>query len=331
MRPLFPDTRLPLLIEASPNRPDLSEFIREQVMTIEDRLLEHGAILFRDFGVRSAQAFAALEHVLPWTALPYLYRSTPRRSIAGGVYTASEYPADQSIPLHSENAFQSRWPLKLAFCCLTPATQGGETPLADLRAVSRAIGESLLQEFRDRKVRYVRNFHPHVDLSWQTVFQTEDPLEVNRYCDQNEITCEWRARGVLRTAQTCQGTARHAQTAEEIFFNQAHLFHVSSLGPQMADFLIQDYGIAGLPRHAFWGDGAEIEAEHLRAVRAAFQRESRAFAWRSGDVLLIDNMQVAHGRNPYKGRREVLAMLMQLHHGATANAGTARATETQPA
>jgi alpha-ketoglutarate-dependent taurine dioxygenase len=310
-RLLYPDSRLPLLIEASSADIDLNEFVRHHGTALEQQLLEHGGILFRNFGVRSARDFAALGRTLPWPALEYIYRSTPRRSVEGGVYTASEYPADQSIPLHSENAFQSSWPLKVAFCCVTPALQGGETPLADLRRVSCAMGETLLQEFRDRKVRYVRNFQPHVDLSWQTVFQTEDPTRVKQYCDQNEMSCEWRAGGVLRTVQTCQGTARHLRTAEEVIFNQAHLFHVSSLGPQIADFLIQDFGVDGLPRHAFWGDGSAIGAESLTGMRTAFQSESRAFSWHSGDVLLIDNMQVAHGRNPYKGRREVLAMLME--------------------
>jgi hypothetical protein len=35
------------------------------------------------------------------------------------------------------------------------------------------------------------------------------------------------------------------------------------------------------------------------------------FDWRAGDVLLIDNILVSHGRRPYKGSRRVLAALIR--------------------
>jgi hypothetical protein len=34
------------------------------------------------------------------------------------------------------------------------------------------------------------------------------------------------------------------------------------------------------------------------------------FDWRQGDVLLLDNLAVGHGRKPYRGPRKVLAALI---------------------
>jgi alpha-ketoglutarate-dependent taurine dioxygenase len=44
-------------------------------------------------------------------------------------------------------------------------------------------------------------------------------------------------------------------------------------------------------------------------VRAAFADASVAFAWQRGDLLMLDNMAVAHGRRPYRGERQVLVAM----------------------
>lgn len=37
--------------------------------------------------------------------------------------------------------------------------------------------------------------------------------------------------------------------------------------------------------------------------------ETICFAWQQGDLLMIDNMLVAHGRNPFDGPRRILAAM----------------------
>jgi hypothetical protein len=201
--------------------------------------------------------------------------------------------------------------LKLAFCCVTPPASGGETPLADMRSVAASIGADLLDRFESRGVRYVRHYRPYVDLSWQVVFQTDDRDAVARYCEANGIAHEWLDADTLRTVQVCQGTARHPVTNERTFFNQAHLFHVSSLGAEDAEVMLELYGSDRLPRHAYYGDGEEIAAEDLNAISAAFRSHAVSVPWQAGDVVLIDNMQVAHGRRPFTGERKVIASLLQ--------------------
>jgi alpha-ketoglutarate-dependent taurine dioxygenase len=159
-------------------------------------------------------------------------------------------------------------------------------------------------------VRYVRNFRPYVDVPWQSVFQTCDRDVLDHFCERHAIEHEWLNKETLRTEQNCQGTAHHPILHERIFFNQAHLFHISSLGPNDAKFLIASYGIQGLPKNAYYGDGQEIAIEDLEEIRASFRRGAVSFDWQRGDVLLLDNMQAAHGRRTFKGRREVIAALL---------------------
>lgn len=310
-RPMFQSSRLLLVLErAGKGRGDLPELLATAATEVDELLLKHGALLFRGFNVKDVAAFEAFLDAIPVRRASYVYRSTPRTAVGDRVYTATEYPASQEIPLHSENAYQRSWPLKVAFCCVTASDRGGATPLADVREVTRAIGERLLHKFASRGVEYIRHYRPYVDIPWQAVFQTEDRCEVELYCERNGLEYEWVEADTLRTSQVSHGAAAHPITRELLFFNQAHLFHVSSLGAANAELLIRTYGRDRLPRNARYGDGTEIPDAELETVRDSFRRQAVVFSWQPGDVLLLDNMQVAHGRQPFSGPRRILTALL---------------------
>ena len=111
--------------------------------------------------------------------------------------------------------------------------------------------------------------------------------------------------GELRTRQVCQAVAVHPRTNETVWFNQAHLFHVSSLEPEIRDSLLNSSGGAP-PRNAFYGDGSLIDEADLEEIRAAYQKETIVFHWQKRDILLLDNMLMAHGRKPYRGARKIV-------------------------
>ncbi len=306
---LFDGADFAIVIKADAADSDLVAFWRDHEPEIEQLAQEHPAILFRGFAVRSETDFRAVRDSAIASPAPYLYRSTPRTEIERGVMTATEYPPSEEIPLHCENAYQRDWPLRLLLCCLVAPERGGQTPLADMRAVTAEIGVETMAEFARRGVRYIRNYHPGFDLDWQTVFQTEDAAEVARYCRDHDIECDWLADGVLHTEQSCQSVARHPSTGETLWFNQAHLFHPSALGDDMMADMIAIFSADRLPRDARFGDGQAIDPPMLARVRAAHRVHARSFDWRAGDVLMIDNMRVAHGRRPYSGARRVLVSM----------------------
>jgi alpha-ketoglutarate-dependent taurine dioxygenase len=306
---LFAEGPSPLLVTPSSGSPDLAVIARERSVQIDDMLREHGAVLFRGFDVRSPACFAAFTAAVSEEALDYVYGSTPRTSVGDRVFTASEYPASQEIPLHNENSYHRSWPLRIAFCALVVAASGGETPIAPMDRVTASIPPDVLARFETRGVEYVRHYHEGVDIPWQQVFRTESREEIRNYCRREGISAVWLEDDVLRTSGVCQGVARHPRTGEIVFFNQAHLFHSSSLGGEEREMLQEVFGDQ-LPRHARYGDGSEITTGELEAVRAAFRANEIVFQWRRGDALLLDNMQWAHGRRSYTGERLVLAALM---------------------
>ena len=309
-RLLDPERSLPLLIEPAIHGVSLPDWAGNNRGFIKQRLQRHGGILFRGFDLSSVDEFELLLRSLTGELLEYSYRSTPRTQVSGRIYTSTEYPAHQTIPLHNEMSYTRNWPMILGFFCVEVAPDGGETPIADSRKVFNLIDPAVRDRFARKQVMYVRNYGEALDLSWQNVFQTEDREEVEAYCRSAEIEFEWKSNNELRTRQVCQAVATHPDTGEQVWFNQAHLFHVSSLGAQTREALMSSSDEEP-PRNACYGDGSAIEDEALEEIRAAYDREAVVFPWQPRDVLLLDNMLAAHGRRPYRGTRKIVVGIGQ--------------------
>jgi alpha-ketoglutarate-dependent taurine dioxygenase len=274
-------------------------------------LSDSGALLFRGFHVDEAAGFHDFAAGFGHDLLSYDFASTPRRRIDRGVYSSTEYPAHQWIPQHNEQSYTLRWPMKIWFYCAIAAARGGETPIADSRAVHRRLDPAIRRRFAERGVLYVRNYGNGLDVPWEDVFGTERRDEVEAFCRDQQIAWEWLDDGALRTRQLCQGEARHPTTGEMLWFNQAHLFHVSGLEPAVRDALLAAVDEIDLPRNAYYGDGTPIEDAVLDEIRAAYEAEMLRFAWTEGDVLMLDNMLMSHGRAPFEGKRRVLVAMAE--------------------
>ncbi|MDS1269612.1 TauD/TfdA family dioxygenase [Lipingzhangella sp. LS1_29] len=277
---------------------------------IEGTLAKFGALLFRDFPIRTDEDFAGLVTSLARRPLDYRERSTKRTRTASNVYTSTEYPATKGIAAHSENSFQLTVPGKILFFAKRPSDSGGETPLAANTRIVHRLDADVLRELRQREIRYVRNFDGGFDLSWQEAFQTETRAEVESYCRINAIDYEWTDPDHLRTWQTRPATRHYPRTGQEVWFNQLHLFHSSNLDPAMRTAMVDSLGVDGLPRNAVFGDGTAISDELVDHVRKAIAASEVAFPWSAGDVLVADNLLISHGRRPYSGTREVRVALI---------------------
>ena len=193
----------------------VSSWVANHRDEINSQLLDYGAILFRGFNIKTVDEFEQFIRSLSGELLEYRYRSTSRHSVGNKIYTSTDYPPSDLLPLHCEMAYKREWPMKIFFFCIQPAQQGGETPIADNRKVSTQISTSIKDLFLKKKVRYVRNYGYAVDLSWQDAFQTTDKVEVEKYCRTADIHFEWGENDSLRTSQTCQAMAVPSQNERE--------------------------------------------------------------------------------------------------------------------
>jgi alpha-ketoglutarate-dependent taurine dioxygenase len=270
---------------------------------------QHGAVLLRGFTPLDADGLAELATALTGGLRDYDNRSTPRQRVSGRVFTSTEYPPDQTIPQHNEMSYADSWPATLFLTCLIPAATGGETPVADSARVYARIPEATRERFERHGVMYVRNFGHGIDLSWQEAFQTRERAEVDAYCEQHGIQVEWLGGERLRTRHVVQATIESKASGAKVWFNQAHLFHASSLPETVERELRESFAEDELPRNAMYGDGSPLEPDGLKQIRAAYAAEEIALPWETGDVMIVDNEQFSHGRNPYTGKRSVLVAM----------------------
>jgi alpha-ketoglutarate-dependent taurine dioxygenase len=308
---LNPEKRFPLVIEPKAAGLNLVAWAESNRQVIERRLLECGAILFRGFNVDGVSQFERFALALSGQLMDYRERAAPRREVGARVYTSTEFPADQSIPLHHEMSYSHNWPTKIWFFCAQPAQQGGCTPIADDREVFNLIDPKIKERFMEKGVMYVRNYGEGLDMSWQAAFQTDDRSVVEEYCRRAGAQFEWRECDRLRTRQTRQVIVRHPKTGDVVWFNHAHMFHISNLPAEVRHALLSEFKDDEIPRNAFYADGSPIESLILDEIRDLYQRSAVTFPWHEGDILMLDNFLASHGREPYVGPRKILVAMAE--------------------
>jgi alpha-ketoglutarate-dependent taurine dioxygenase len=302
----LPTGDLPLLAEPASPDVDLAAWASSNGQLLEEKLHRHGGILFRGFNLSEPEHLQTFIQAVAGEPLEYRERSSPRHAVKGNIYTSTDYPASHPIFLHNENSYQQEWPLKIFFFCRQAPEQGGETPIADVRKVLARIPPEIRDRFASRRWMYVRNFGDGFGLSWQTVFQSTDKAAIEEHCRAKGIEVEWKDGNRLRTRAVRPTVSRHPKTGELVWFNHATFFHVSTLEPALRDSLVAEFSDGELPANTYYGDGSPIEPEVLDRLRAAYHAETISFPWQQGDLLMLDNMLVAHGRAPYAGARQIL-------------------------
>lgn len=303
------EQRLPLVIQPGINNVNLISWAESNREFIETELFKHGALLFRGFGLQSTNDFSRFAQTISIELIEYGERSSPRTLIQDGVYTSTDHPPDQSILLHTEQSYTLNWPMKIMFFCLQPAQQGGRTPIANTRKIFQRLNSKIVEKFEQSQIMYVRNYGDGLGLGWQEVFQTSSRANVEAACRATDIQFEWKSHDRLRTWQVRPAVRRHPRTDELVWFNHGLFFHFSSLEPAVQKAMLDVVAAEDVPFTTFYGDGMPIEPEVLQEIRAAYDQETVSFPWQHFDVLLLDNMLTAHGREPFIGPRKIVVSM----------------------
>jgi alpha-ketoglutarate-dependent taurine dioxygenase len=304
-----PEGQFPLVLQPGAGDVNLSKWAGNNRELIEDKLAKHGALLFRNFNVSSVSQFEQFVRAISDGLIEYGERSSPRTKIGNGIYTSTDYPPDRSILLHNEQSYTLNWPMKICFFCVQSARERGNTPIADSRKILKRLSPQLVERFKQKEVMYVRNYGDGLGLPWQEVFQTESRREVEEHCRQSSIEFEWKGDAHLRTFQIRPAVRTHPKTSEAVWFNHALFFNLSSLEAVARQSMLSVVGEAGVPFNTFYGDGSPIELSVLDEVREAYRREYVSLPWQEQDMLILDNMLVAHGREPFAGSRKIVVAM----------------------
>ncbi|MGX9884347.1 TauD/TfdA family dioxygenase [Streptomyces sp. NPDC002276] len=270
---------------------------------------EHGCVLVRGLGLADPAGAETVFRRLTDSLMPDREPFAPRRTYAEGVYSATKWPTDQPMCLHHESSYALDFPGLLLFACLDAPTEGGATPVADAEAVLTSLPTTLVDRFEREGWLLTRTYHEEIGASVAEAFGTEDRTVVERYCRAQGIDFAWQSDGSLHTRQHRAAVLRHPVTGRRCWFNQIAFLNEWTMEPEVREYLIDVYGADALPFNTRFGNGDPVDADIVSAINGAYDTHVRRTPWRSGDLLLVDNIRTAHGRDPFEGPREVLAGL----------------------
>jgi alpha-ketoglutarate-dependent taurine dioxygenase len=321
----------PLFIEpAEIQAKDLSVFfgwLTEQRSALDALLLQHGGIVFRGSPVSSSAEFSQFAQLLGPYSGTYSGGASAREKIVGNVMEATRLAKEIKIPLHQEMSYLRNYPGRIVFYCVTPAAKGGETITADMRRFTRDLPEAIRSKLESTGISVVRNFaapaedgseqiddHPD-QRSWKSAFYADTREAVEATCEDKGMQAIWNDDGSLTVRNTFAAFTRHPVTGELIYRNVAHVDPGAGFSANLPEARRQRVE-AMLAHQAlrtgyYFGDGSPISVSESAQLRALFDRLELSWAWRPGDIMLLDNLLMAHGRNSFEGEfRDVQVALL---------------------
>ncbi|MFQ5618976.1 MAG: TauD/TfdA family dioxygenase [Rhodospirillales bacterium] len=329
IRHLLADKPLPLVAEPTDQNIDLVKWTKRNIDLIESALLTEGSVLFRGFGSGSMEFFRQFADVPISEYMAYEFALTLRPRVSDYIYKSSMSPPDFFMALHNDCCAQRDWPTKVIFFCAVPAERGGETPLADCRKVYNRLTPEVRDKFARLGVMYIRDI-PEAELA--DVFGSSSTSYIDAYCKRNDFDFEWDHKGGIHVCFVAQAVIEHPKTAEMLWFNHAHSYLRSGY-PFLREPRPIPRPVAAIPYerendglYAHYGDGSPIDAGAIYEIHNAYMAEAIAFPWQKGDILLLDNMLVAHGRNRFAGEREILLAMGDSYRSLVARRGKTVAT-----
>jgi alpha-ketoglutarate-dependent taurine dioxygenase len=299
---------LPLVLTPVEAGDDLSDWVTRNGAEVDEGLAHAGAILFRGFGVATPDTFEPVAKLVCGELLADNGEHNPVFD-GSSVQTPVFYPPEKHLLWHNENSFNAEWPLRIVFCCGQPAHSGGETPVVDSRQVYETLDPAIRQRFEERRIMYQRVYRNGLGLTWQQVFGTNNRAEAEQRCAASGLRYEWLEGDRLRTTCVRPAAVEHAGSGRMSWFNQAQHWHTACLDEQTRAALQELLSEDEMPRSCFYGDGSAIEDSVMTEILDVYRSLESVFPWQQGDVLTVDNVAVAHARNPFTGNRKLFVAM----------------------
>jgi alpha-ketoglutarate-dependent taurine dioxygenase len=297
-----------------PARCGMPEWFVHHRDAIRDALARFGAVFFRGFPGDSG-TFETRIDALAGDPLTYIGGVSPRSSVHGSVYTATDAPPDLPIVQHHEMSYHSFTPRFIAFYCDTAPGAGGATPITDGRRFASALAATapqVVDELEAKGVLFVRNYNEANFKGWRDAWGTSDRGELEAKLRATGVTWEWLGDEWLRTKQRLPGVVRDPVSGARVVFSCVHLWHrwfVAKMNAATKVPLPDDP--AKQPYATFFGDGTVIPDDFIALMHETYRAHMVAIPYAARDFLIVHNLLVTHGREPYTPPRKVYVTMRE--------------------
>mmetsp|Transcript_112173 Transcript_112173/g.356467 ORF Transcript_112173/g.356467 Transcript_112173/m.356467 type:complete len:495 (+) Transcript_112173:100-1584(+) len=316
-----PRETAPLIVDAKDLAERLASGTEEEYFVAErEKIMEqlqlHGAILFKNFQtMKDAEGFRAFYDALQLNPCLDPIHTSGLRDMIGkkdAVYEAVNKPslAQHFVGLHNESTFV-KTAMFGAFGCFKPAFEGGgEFLVADGAKIIGDLDKDVLRRIYEKKIRISvsnldLNFIGALPFGQEAVKESLQDLILKVVAPKFEMDLEmvygadqsnpWRLQDIEH-AQSPINT--HPVTGQPVWFCNLH--NHSRYLRDRRPCTIPEVGMTDV----YHGDLGQIAPEDVEHINKVCERNMVPIMMETGDVILLDNYRVLHGRKVFKGERK---------------------------
>jgi alpha-ketoglutarate-dependent taurine dioxygenase len=246
-------------------------------------LEEYGIVLFRNFNIETEDFIRTTDRLM---GKILSHGANTREAITADRTVVEVVKGNLGMCLHKELGYTPWGPELLWFHCLTPAKENGQTTICDGVELARSLSSSTRNLFEKNKIKYSHHWPPE---TWQGFLRTQNYLEaINKIGQYTQVDLE-------------------KSSHDKIFFNyEISAFEQTIQGPAFLNSILNmvDSKHLNICTLSF-ANGELIDDEIIDEIREKGEALSEKIEWKSGDLAMIDNRRMLHGRKSFSGERKI--------------------------
>jgi alpha-ketoglutarate-dependent taurine dioxygenase len=262
-----------------------------------------GALLFRGFPITDTQDYDTFFSAFGYRKFTYResLSNAVRINFTEKVFTANEGPRDVAIYIHNEMAQTPIYPNVISLFCQSAAEHAGETMLCRSDRIYEgllALEPELTVKLERVGIKYTTRM-PAADAldsgqgrSWCSTLNAETREQAEERLRELNYQWIWHEDGSLSAQSAALPAIKTLEDGRKVFFNQIIAAYMGWKGVK------EDPSVA-----LCFGDNSAIPSSFLDSAVTVAEGLTYDLAWQDGDVAIVNNHLVKHGRRPFSGDR----------------------------
>ena len=289
-------------------------YFEDKADEIMDLLEKHGCVWLRGFDLMKDEAgFRAWYEAMGLDPCLDPIHTSGLRSFASQGDAIYEEVNKESLSQHYIGLHQESTHKKTAtygaFVCFKPATvSGGEFFIADAAKIARDLDADVAQRIYDKKIRisvsnldlnFLEATGPFKEGLMEGAKNAVDTLVAPKFDMDLEMIygADGKPMRLQAVEQVASPLNRHPKTGELLWFCNIHN-HARYLRDRRP-CTVPEVGMT----EVYHGDLSAISSDDLDHINAVSEKNIAKIPMQPGDVLLVDNYRILHGRDTFKGDR----------------------------
>ena len=260
-----------------------------------------GVLLFRNFDINTDK-FEQFTNLFGTEFMHYIGGAQVRKIInengdqtisSVNFYTDSDKQQKRTfkLPLHGEMFYTKSRPTLLWFYCVAPPLKDGETTVCDGVQVYQELSEATKNLFKTKRIKYIRHY---ANGEWQGRFQTDDLSELAKFCQESDLHLKIdKDTQAITTEYVYPAIVKTRWGGQEAFLNSILIVEWQEAAGKTDSIVRLE-------------DNSRIPDDVLLELQEVTEKLTYLISWQRGDILMIDNTIMLHGRRAFSDQQREL-------------------------